>query len=136
MEGYVCVLREFSSLNFPTSKSETDKVFIRKINIDFLINVSLSLIHNKYFWIIIYKTLKSGKIPVRWTEPEAIQFKKFTTSSDIWSYGIVLWEIISYGERPYWDWTNNEVLLYRIRVYQVDTLGEVVLLRPKFQPIL
>eukprot|EP00111_Clytia_hemisphaerica_P008286 TCONS_00024179-protein len=52
----------------------------------------------------------SGRIPVRWTAPEAIQFKKFTTASDVWSYGIVLWEIMSYGERPYWNWTNYEVL--------------------------
>ena len=52
---------------------------------------------------------KGGKIPVRWTAPEAIQFKRFTTASDVWSYGVVLWEIMSYGERPYWDWTNIEV---------------------------
>ncbi|XP_065060999.1 ephrin type-B receptor 1-B-like [Rhopilema esculentum] len=51
-----------------------------------------------------------GKIPVRWTAPEAIQFKKFTTASDVWSYGILLWEIMSYGERPYWDWGNYEVI--------------------------
>jgi len=54
--------------------------------------------------------LQSGKIPVRWTAPEAIQFKKFTTASDVWSYGIVLWEIISFGERPYHEWTNYEVI--------------------------
>eukprot|EP00112_Aurelia_sp_Birch-Aquarium-sp1_P012893 Seg2718.1 transcript_id=Seg2718.1/GoldUCD/mRNA.D3Y31 product="Ephrin type-A receptor 5" protein_id=Seg2718.1/GoldUCD/D3Y31 len=51
-----------------------------------------------------------GKIPVRWTAPEAIQYKKFTTASDVWSYGILLWEIMSYGERPYWDWGNYEVI--------------------------
>ncbi|XP_065060997.1 ephrin type-B receptor 1-B-like [Rhopilema esculentum] len=51
-----------------------------------------------------------GKIPARWTAPEAIQFKKFTIASDVWSYGILLWEIMSYGERPYWDWGNYEVL--------------------------
>ena len=54
---------------------------------------------------------KGGKIPVRWTAPEAIQYKRFTTASDVWSYGVVLWEIMSYGERPYWDWTNIEVLI-------------------------
>ncbi|NP_001296646.1 ephrin type-A receptor 8-like precursor [Hydra vulgaris] len=53
---------------------------------------------------------KGGKIPVRWTAPEAVQFKKFTSASDMWSYGVLLWEIMSYGERPYWEWGNYEVL--------------------------
>ncbi|XP_021367912.1 ephrin type-B receptor 1-B-like isoform X3 [Mizuhopecten yessoensis] len=55
-------------------------------------------------------TTKGGKIPVRWTAPEAIAFRKFTTASDIWSYGVVMWEIISYGERPYWNWSNQDVI--------------------------
>jgi serine/threonine protein kinase len=53
---------------------------------------------------------QGGKIPVRWTAPEAIQYKKFTSASDIWSYGILLWEILSFGERPYWDWGNYTVM--------------------------
>jgi len=55
-------------------------------------------------------TTRGGKIPVRWTAPEAIAFRKFTSSSDAWSFGIVMWEVMSYGERPYWDWTNQEVI--------------------------
>merc|ERR1719193_1054776 len=55
-------------------------------------------------------TTKGGKIPVRWTAPEAIAFKKFTSSSDVWSYGIVMWEVMSYGERPYWNWSNQDVI--------------------------
>jgi serine/threonine protein kinase len=46
---------------------------------------------------------------VRWTAPEAITYLKFSTSSDIWSYGILLWEIMSFAERPYWNWRNGEV---------------------------
>jgi len=55
-------------------------------------------------------TTRGGKIPVRWTAPEAIAFRKFTSSSDAWSFGIVMWEVMSYGERPCWDWTNQEVI--------------------------
>ncbi|XP_012514842.1 PREDICTED: ephrin type-A receptor 7-like, partial [Propithecus coquereli] len=53
-------------------------------------------------------TTTGGKIPVRWTAPEAIQYRKFTSASDVWSYGIVMWEVMSYGERPYWDMSNQD----------------------------
>uniref|UniRef100_A0A8C6TCN6 receptor protein-tyrosine kinase n=1 Tax=Neogobius melanostomus TaxID=47308 RepID=A0A8C6TCN6_9GOBI len=51
-----------------------------------------------------------GKIPIRWTAPEAIAYRKFSTASDVWSYGIVMWEVVSYGERPYWDMNNQDVI--------------------------
>jgi serine/threonine protein kinase len=53
---------------------------------------------------------QGGKIPVRWTAPEAIAYRKFTSASDVWSYGVVMWEIIAYGERPYWNWSNHVVI--------------------------
>ncbi|KAK1799614.1 hypothetical protein P4O66_000378 [Electrophorus voltai] len=55
-----------------------------------------------------YTSALGGKIPIRWTAPEAIQYRKFTSASDVWSYGIVMWEVMSYGERPYWDMTNQD----------------------------
>ncbi|XP_037132460.1 ephrin type-B receptor 1 isoform X4 [Syngnathus acus] len=54
--------------------------------------------------------LRGGKIPVRWTAPEAIAYRKFTSASDVWSYGIVMWEVMSFGERPYWDMSNQDVI--------------------------
>uniref|UniRef100_A0ABI7X4N2 receptor protein-tyrosine kinase n=1 Tax=Felis catus TaxID=9685 RepID=A0ABI7X4N2_FELCA len=55
-------------------------------------------------------TTRGGKIPIRWTSPEAIAYRKFTSASDVWSYGIVLWEVMSYGERPYWEMSNQDVI--------------------------
>ncbi|OPJ76037.1 ephrin type-A receptor 5 isoform B [Patagioenas fasciata monilis] len=55
-------------------------------------------------------TTRGGKIPIRWTALEAIAFRKFTSASDVWSYGIVMWEVMSYGERPYWEMTNQDVI--------------------------
>ncbi|XP_036704704.1 ephrin type-A receptor 2 isoform X7 [Balaenoptera musculus] len=56
------------------------------------------------------KFLRGGKIPIRWTAPEAISYRKFTSASDVWSYGIVMWEVMTYGERPYWELSNHEVM--------------------------
>lgn len=64
-------------------------------------------------------TEQGGKIPVRWTAPEAIQYRKFTSASDVWSYGIVMWEVMSYGERPYWDMSNQDVSYYLNQSHQV-----------------
>uniref|UniRef100_A0A8C1PGS7 receptor protein-tyrosine kinase n=1 Tax=Cyprinus carpio TaxID=7962 RepID=A0A8C1PGS7_CYPCA len=55
-------------------------------------------------------TTSGGKIPIRWTAPEAITYRKFSSSSDVWSYGVVMWEVMSYGERPYWNLTNRDVI--------------------------
>nr|XP_032619858.1 ephrin type-A receptor 1 [Chelonoidis abingdonii] len=56
-----------------------------------------------------YET-KGGKIPIRWTAPEAIAHRIFTSASDVWSYGIVMWEVLSFGDKPYGDMTNQEVM--------------------------
>ncbi|XP_069775128.1 ephrin type-A receptor 8 isoform X1 [Narcine bancroftii] len=55
-------------------------------------------------------TTTGGKIPIRWTSPEAITYRKFSSASDVWSYGVVMWEVTSYGERPYWNMTNRDVI--------------------------
>uniref|UniRef100_A0A3B4B593 receptor protein-tyrosine kinase n=1 Tax=Periophthalmus magnuspinnatus TaxID=409849 RepID=A0A3B4B593_9GOBI len=55
-----------------------------------------------------------SKIPVRWTAPEAFQHRKFSSASDVWSFGVLMWEVMSYGERPYWDMSNQEVNQFRL----------------------
>uniref|UniRef100_A0A1A8JSP8 Ephrin type-A receptor 10 n=3 Tax=Nothobranchius kuhntae TaxID=321403 RepID=A0A1A8JSP8_NOTKU len=58
----------------------------------------------------IYSTLHGGKSVVLWTAPEAIQYRRFSSASDVWSFGIVMWEVMSYGERPYWDMGTQDVV--------------------------
>lgn len=50
-----------------------------------------------------------GKIPVKWTAPEALQYRLYSPASDAWSYGIVLYEIWSLGCKPYHEVTNEQV---------------------------
>lgn len=50
-------------------------------------------------------------LPIRWMPPESIMYRRFTTESDVWSLGVVLWEIFTYGKQPWYQLSNNEVRL-------------------------
>ncbi|XP_011845327.1 PREDICTED: ephrin type-B receptor 6 [Mandrillus leucophaeus] len=65
---------------------------------------------------LVCKVARLGHSPqgpsclLRWAAPEVIAHGKHTASSDVWSFGILMWEVMSYGERPYWDMSEQEVL--------------------------
>uniref|UniRef100_A0A674NEU9 Tyrosine-protein kinase n=1 Tax=Takifugu rubripes TaxID=31033 RepID=A0A674NEU9_TAKRU len=48
------------------------------------------------------------QIPVKWTAPEALNYGRYTTESDVWSFGILLWETFSLGMTPYTSMSNQE----------------------------
>lgn len=65
-------------------------------------------IHNADY----YKGSEHDAIPVRWMPIETILYNRFTTESDVWSFGIVLWEIFSFALQPYYGMTHEEVVRY------------------------
>ena len=62
-------------------------------------------------------------VPVRWMAPETLRFTsalKFSVASDIWSFGVTLWEIYSFGELPYFQFNNQDV---RMKIVNGVTLN-------------
>ena len=59
-----------------------------------------------------YTAKKGMPFAIRWTAPEAINSSQFTSQSDVWSFGIVLTELITYGKTPYLGMSNNEVVSF------------------------
>ena len=60
--------------------------------------------------IIHFHWIYRGMLPVRWMSPESLADGIFTPMSDIWSYGVLLYEIITFGSFPFQGLSNNQVL--------------------------
>ncbi|XP_042888474.1 insulin-like peptide receptor [Penaeus japonicus] len=68
-----------------------------------------------------YRKEGQGILPVKWMAPESLQFSVYSTQSDVWSYGVLLWEMATKGVTPYKNRTNDEVI--RLVVEKYATLG-------------
>jgi len=62
-------------------------------------------------------------LPIRWMPSESILYRTFTVESDVWSFGVVLWEIFSYGKQPWYELSNYEVSSYIVRRLQSISFG-------------
>ncbi|XP_015263547.1 PREDICTED: tyrosine-protein kinase Lck [Gekko japonicus] len=66
-----------------------------------------------------YTAQEGAKFPIKWTAPEAINYGTFTIKSDVWSFGILLTEIVTYGRIPYPGMSNPEVIQNLERGYRM-----------------
>ncbi|NXP08585.1 FAK2 kinase, partial [Thinocorus orbignyianus] len=50
------------------------------------------------------------RLPIKWMSPESINFRRFTTASDVWMFAVCMWEILSYGKQPFFWLENKDVI--------------------------
>ncbi|XP_077865911.1 tyrosine kinase receptor Cad96Ca-like [Saccoglossus kowalevskii] len=92
-----CILRSLAAKNIQVGKAKTCKIAD--------LGMSTAVIDSKEF-----EARTCGRLPLRWMAIESIMDCVYTTKSDIWSYGIVMWEIFNFGDTPYPEMTPADII--------------------------
>lgn len=98
LEGKNFVHRDVAARNILVSDPVTIKLA------DFGLSRRLALEEQDY-----YKA-STGKLPIKWMAPESINFRRFSSASDVWMFGVCCWEILTYGIKPFQGVPNEKVI--------------------------
>jgi len=79
-----------------------------------------SLIFHHSFHIFLISSSFWFQLPIKWTAPEALREQAFSSKSDMWSFGVLLWEIYSYGRVPYPRIPLAEVVKHVEKGYRME----------------
>ena len=110
LEEQNCILRNLSAANILTGFGNRSKMLTCKIA-----NFDLAIIERN-----VITADPESKFPLRWCAPEAIIHSQFSSKSDVWSFGVLLWEIITFGSTPYHGMTNCQVREYLHEGYHMS----------------
>lgn len=82
------------------------------INDEMVVKIADFGLSQKMYLQDYYKGDEHDAIPVRWMPLESILYNKYTVESDVWAFGVCLWEIFSFALQPYYGMTHEEVVKY------------------------
>ncbi|XP_015786449.1 tyrosine kinase receptor Cad96Ca [Tetranychus urticae] len=68
----------------------------------------------------IYESKSEGRLPIRWMAPEALKDYTFSVKSDVWSFGVLMWEIVTLGSTPYPGMDTKEVMRKVINGFRLE----------------
>ncbi|KAM9317067.1 protein-tyrosine kinase 2-beta isoform 2-T2 [Gastrophryne carolinensis] len=96
LEGINCVHRDIAVRNILVASPECVKLG------DF--GLSRYLEEEEYYKASV------TRLPIKWMAPESINFRRFTSASDVWMFGVCMWEILSFGKQPFFWLENKDVI--------------------------
>lgn len=76
-----------------------------------------------------YTSSLGSKFPVRWSPIEVLLYSKFSSKSDVWSFGVLMWEVFTFGKMPYERFNNSEIveqIMKGVRLYRPQLATERV----------
>jgi len=109
LESQSIIHRDLALRNLLVTVSATSKYTIK------VADFGLSRMSDKEYYVT-----KSGSFPIKWTAPESLTMCKFSHQSDVWSFGVVLYELFTRGRAPYFNLTNEQAAERVVAGYRLE----------------